>query len=604
MSQRLQAVCRDDSGLPTLCLFDARGRAHTERRALSDMRSSASDASMLRSRVSSSSRVFFSAPAELQVPAPAELVDDAEPTLGMSLLGGVVPQSGARDILPAANTYNQMSITLPIVWFFVGLAGMIPGPSFQKYLVNVVNVPPAQQVVLGVIGSMVFQLKIIAAFLSDVVPICGCRRKPYLIFGLLVQVVAWCCLGFFGETLSFALLCLQQFGAFLGQMLVSVMIDTLVVENMRHEIDSGGTIGRLQTNCWLWNTIGGFVGSLVSGWLPQYANVPILWMFIINGCLKALLLVIVVFVRDPKFGRSNPLCESVRVTWSGIWGTMTLVRVLRPIVFLIAFSVTPGAGHAFNSYIIQKSPLCAWSADDACVSNVGDTAGYNQYCAPFSDRASCITTWGGLGFSESQFAYMGIIGSVGAVIGNFAFKMCFINTGWHKLMASVIIIVIIVNSLQLLLMFRNDAGVTVNEQAGIPDFAFALGDDAVENAANQLLNMPILILMALLCPVGAEGTVYALVTSIQGSAGTIKGILSKMAIEWFGVTNTDFSRLWQLTLCVQLTKVTALFFLPLVPEKLDHGQGDRRHWLPGVFLLCFFFGGLLWALIDVILSVF
>ena len=54
-----------------------------------------------------------------------------------------------------------------------------------------------------------------------------------------------------------------------------------------------------------------------------------------------------------KLGRINPLCESVRVTWSGIWGTMTLIRVLRPIVFLIAFSVTPGAGHIY----FEASPL-------------------------------------------------------------------------------------------------------------------------------------------------------------------------------------------------------------------------------------------------------
>ena len=64
----------------------------------------------------------------------------------------------------------------------------------------------------------------------------------------------------------------------------------------------------------------------------------------------------------------------------------------------------------------------------------------------------------------------------------------------------------------------------------------------------QLLAMPILILMARLCPPGAEGTTYALVTSVQMVGGTVGGILSQIATQQFGVTNLDFHRLWQLSL--------------------------------------------------------
>ena len=95
----------------------------------------------------------------------------------------------------------------------------------------------------------------------------------------------------------------------------------------------------------------------------------------------------------------------------------------------------------------------------------------------------------------------------------------------------------------MLLMFRsNEHGGRHQTRWHIPDVAFALGDDIVA-VANQLLAMPILILMARLCPQGAEGTTYALVTSVQMSGGTVGGdgpSLQRQA----SVTNTNFSRLW------------------------------------------------------------
>merc|ERR1712238_421688 len=81
--------------------------------------------------------------------------------------------------------------------------------------------------------------------------------------------------------------------------------------------------------------------------------------------------------------------------------------------------------------------------------------------------------------------------------------------------------------LQLVLMFRDPVtGYTVNHSWGIPDFFFALGDDVIMAVSNQLLAMPILILMASLCPEGGEGTTYGLTTSLQMVGGTVGGIIA------------------------------------------------------------------------------
>merc|ERR1712079_857749 len=136
----------------------------------------------------------------------------------------------------------------------------------------------------------------------------------------------------------------------------------------------------------------------------------------------------------------------------------------------------------------------------------------------------------------------GLLGSVGSVIGNFLFKIWLIRAQWHCMFASVVVIASAASALQLFLMFRGAGGQTLNEQWHMPNLVFALGDDVVMAAANQLLSLPLLILMARLCPEGAEGTVYALVTSVQGVGATVGGVWSKLATAAFKIENYNWSR--------------------------------------------------------------
>ena len=148
---------------------------------------------------------------------------------------------------------------------------------------------------------------------------------------------------------------------------------------------------------------------------------------------------------------------------------------------------------------------------------------------------------------------------------------------------------------------RISAASQVSERLGVPDVAFALGDDIVVAVANQLLAMPLLVLMARLCPAGAEGTTYALVTSVQMVGGTVGGILSQIATQSVGVTNVDFTRLWQLIVISCAGRLASLVLLPLVPRTAAvAGLVDgRRSAAAGGGILALFAGGLVWALVQV-----
>lgn len=387
----------------------------------------------------------------------------------------------------------------------------------------------------------------------------------------------------------------------MGQMITGVMCDTLIVENIKYE--TGQTVGRLQSNTYLLYSIGGLVGTLLSGWLPQYAGLKYSTMFLIVGIGKGSLIFLVPFLKDPVVSRLRTTGGAARQAWQGVWSTVQLIRVLKPLVFIFIFSMMPSNSSSFNAYVIQGSPICSWdTASNTCLGNLHDDAGkiqYGSFCAQFTASSPCDSRWGGLSFSQSMFSYIGLLGSVGSAFGSFLFRVWLIRTQWHCMFASTVVIVSLSSLLQLPLMIWNASGQTLNEIVHLPNILFALGDDVVMAAANQLLALPINILMARLCPVGAEGTVYALVTSVQGVGGTVSGVWSKMATEGFEIENYNWSKFWQLTVLVSTVKLLCIPCLCLVPRNITDTENNKSSPWAGVTIGVLFFGGLSWAIYNI-----
>jgi BT1 family len=85
--------------------------------------------------------------------------------------------------------------------------------------------------------------------------------------------------------------------------------------------------------------------------------------------------------------------------------------------------------------------------------------------------------------------------------------------------------------------------VCLHEQIGIPDEAFAFGDDVVLTVLGQIAFMPTLVLAARLCPPGVEGTLFALLMSIFNGGGVVGSELGAMLTKAVGVTDTNFENL-------------------------------------------------------------
>ena len=101
------------------------------------------------------------------------------------------PQGQAVEDDEAATAYRFNSLALPALHFSIGLLNNIQGVCWRQFLIHEANhgagLNPADQALVGsVVSAIPWNLKIFVAFTSDVLPICGYRRKSYLLLGCLL----------------------------------------------------------------------------------------------------------------------------------------------------------------------------------------------------------------------------------------------------------------------------------------------------------------------------------------------------------------------------------------------------------------------------------
>jgi hypothetical protein len=58
-------------------------------------------------------------------------------------------------------------------------------------------------------------------------------------------------------------------------------------------------------------------------------------------------------------------------------------------------------------------------------------------------------------------------------------------------------------------------------QYGIPDWFFCLGESAIQSVVGWVATMPIIVMASRLCPDGMEGTMYALIMSVNNLVSVI-----------------------------------------------------------------------------------
>ncbi|VEU45145.1 unnamed protein product [Pseudo-nitzschia multistriata] len=210
-----------------------------------------------------------------------------------------------------------------------------------------------------------------------------------------------------------------------------------------------------------------------------------------------------------------------------------------------------------------------------------------------------------LEFTSTQINLIYIASSVLLYLGIITYKYFMMNWSWRLVYVICTLLNGVFSALQILLIL----GITF----GIPNFAFALGDDAFAEFLAGVQFLPSTIMMVHLCPEGSEGASYAMFTTIHNSAGQVSRAISTHLLGIWDVSKdaladhelTGMVNLALLTSIAQLSGILLVRMLPRTKDELfelrDSEYGSSR--TGGLIFLVITFASILYAMIVGILNV-
>lgn len=110
-----------------------------------------------------------------------------------------------------------------------------------------------------------------------------------------------------------------------------------------------------------------------------------------------------------------------------------------------------------------------------------------------------------------------------------------------------------------------------NLKLGIPDYLFVVMEECFSRIISRIRLMPMIVLSTKLCPLGIEGTFFALLMCIDSLGSLSSKWGGGFVLHVLNVTRTNFTNLWLVVLIRNLLRIATLGLIFLVP-KVDQSE--------------------------------
>jgi BT1 family len=459
---------------------------------------------------------------------------------------------------------RRENIAIPACYLLVGLLSGLLGPLINVYPLDL-GATEAQYTVLSSIRGLPASFKLLFGFLSDNVPLYGYRRKSYMFLGWLMAALSMMTLllttdltllddddeGAEGDeaaaaanddeniqdddntvtkttqiaslrappnapSIPFLAAIILLFG--IGFWMADVMGDSVVAEKAK--LEPFHSRGSIQSSCYAYRFFGlmcaaPFSTAIYHWWGPYY-------VFLLLALLPLSIVPLIVQLGEVQ----HAPVASTRDQCAEIWTTVCSRAVWQPLGFVFVY----------NIFQVQNS---AW-------------------------KEFLKTT---LDFTTGQLNLIYVATCVLLYLGILVYKYGMMQWSWRM----VYIITTLLNGFFSLLQVLLITGHTF----GLPNFWFALGDDAFGEFIHGIQFLPTTIMMVHLCPAGSEGASYAMFTTVHNAALNLNSALSTWVLTFWHV-GKEYLAAGELSGMINLTYLTtALQVFPiclvfLLPQTKDH----------------------------------
>ena len=397
--------------------------------------------------------------------------------------------------------------SLLFFYLLLGFCFQFTSVAMRFWLIETVQVTPAQMAAISGVVAIPWCCKPLYGFISDSTPLFGYRRRPYMIISSFVSAICWIVLPFCPHEEFLITLVMTVSSA--GLCFSDVMADSLLVEAARGESEEDK--GTIQSWSWMLRFAGGLLASIFGA--LAYENLGATPVFLLNSMIPVCIAVLACFIRD----ESTTVTHSWQNTGGKLWSAIKQPMIYRPALFIFLLSATPAYGVALT-YFYEHA----------------------------------------LHFTAGEFGTLDVMGYIVAIIGTYVYKRWLRDVAFSKIFGYALVLSFLLSNTLLLLVLH------VNRSMGIPDFIFAAIERIVITLVGQFVTIPMVVLGARICPVGVEGTLYALLMSLSNMGGVIGSEWGSLFTGMFGVTATNFSSLWKLMLVCHAFSLIPLFSVRLL----------------------------------------
>ncbi|TKY58034.1 folate-biopterin transporter 6 [Spatholobus suberectus] len=373
------------------------------------------------------------------------------------------------------------------------------------------------------------------------VPVRGYRRRPYFVIAGVLGTVSAAAVALEGNlAAAAALLCFLGVSASLA--IADVTIDACIARN---SIEVRALAPDLQSLCGFCSAPARSsgtspVGSSCTILVPRYKTKPqdfknfVILFFVCAGSLglmalaPALTIVLGFVIYENRASglhteKKQVEEESVGMKIRSMYQTMMYPQVWKPSLYMflaLALSVTTHEGHFY------------WYTDP---------------------RA-------GPAFSQEFVGMIYAIGAVASLIGVVIYHKALKDYSFRDLVFYAQLFYGISGVLDLIFILR------WNLVIGIPDYFFVVIEESATRITGKIRWMPMMVLSTQLCPLGIEGTFFALLMCIDSIGALFSRWGGGVLLRLLHVTRTDFTNLWLAVLIRDMLRFATLALVFLVPK--------------------------------------
>jgi folate/biopterin transporter len=433
---------------------------------------------------------------------------------------------------------NRNKTSYMLIAFHQGVS-YISQLAIQYFFKDELHVEPHQLASINSIIHIPWAIKPILGLLTDFVPICGYRRKIYIILCGIINLLAWIFMSFYAQTtvMATAMMILVNFSLSYS----TVIGEAVVVEISKLEKNDKDSKAKDYVSMFfLARTVGEIFSAYFKGLFVDI--MPLRHIFMITIFCPILLIIAGFILHEEPLRKASQPAEAIQdeenaqlvaqphevkdSTTFGDFLDFFLQRfILIPILFIIIFKATPNYHDSFFYFITNDLKL---SATDL---------GKISFCSTIAILIAILVYKAFL--KKCNFKAMIILGT----LVSFAMTV-----------------------LALILVLR------INIHYGISDFWLLLLTNSFLSLIGELVLLPILSLAAVLCPKNLEGTVYSVFMSTLNFGGILSNINGAILMKGLGITAHDSSNLH---LLIIISKVTSLLPLPMlccIDDKYFHPE--------------------------------